>query len=357
MTDLLYSDIEESLRESVRSTLARHLPAASVAALYDDPAHDVSTTWRALGTDLGLAGLLVPEELGGAGASAREAAVVLEELGRTVAPVPFLTSSVIAVSALLAADDTQHLPTIAAGTVTAVLVLPWSARSGAWTPLGEATDSIGPVAGAIGADLFLVPTTGADGVELRVLTADQVAVTPVTSLDMSRPLATVQPTATGEVLLAGTSASEAVDRALCLGQALLASEQVGVANWCLATTVDYVKTRVQFARPIGSFQGIKHRLADLYLEVVQAQAAARHAAVTQADNDDDRVIAAAVAQSYCSDVAVHAAEEAVQLHGGIGMTWEHPVHTYLKRAKSSQLALGTPSRHRADLGELVGLTL
>jgi alkylation response protein AidB-like acyl-CoA dehydrogenase len=354
MTDLLYSDVEDSLRESVRSTIARHLAPGAVAALYDAPDTDVSALWSALGTDLGLAGLIVPEKLGGSGATAREAAVVLEELGRAVAPTPFLTSSVIAASLLLAAKDSHYLPDIADGSRTAVLVLPWSARRGTWSPV---SDSVFPVAGALEADLFLVPLDGEDGLEVRALSLDEVAVEPVTSFDMSRRLARVAPRAAGEVLMTGAGARAAVDRALAVGQALLASEQYGVAQWCLETTVDYVKTRVQFSRPIGSFQAIKHRLADLYLEVVQAQAAARYAAATVADGDDDQIVAQAVAQSYCSDVAVHAAEEAVQLHGGIGMTWEHPLHVYLKRAKSDQLALGTPARHRGDLAELVGLKL
>ena len=154
---------------------------------------------------------------------------------------------------------------------------------------------------------------------------------------------------------AGASARQAVDAALGAGQALLASEQYGVARWCLETTVEYTKTRVQFARPIGSFQAVKHRLADLFLQMTQAGAVARYAADTLDRRDDDAPVAQALAQAYCSDVAVRAAEEALQLHGGIGMTWEHPMHLYLKRAKADQLALGTPSRHRADLGQLVDL--
>ncbi|MCD9153897.1 acyl-CoA dehydrogenase family protein [Aeromicrobium duanguangcaii] len=350
MTDLLYSDVEESLRSSVRGALKRTVDPSTVAALYDAPDTDVSPAWSALAGDLGLAGLLVPEERGGAGASAREASVVLEELGRAVAPVPFLESAVIATTALLAVDARDVLPQVASGDRRAVLVLPWSARAGAWSA-GEAVTA--PVAGALGADLFLVPTS-VDGT-VRLVLHETADVTPLTSLDMSRPLASVAPTDEGRVLAEGEAAVAAVDAALAAGAALLASEQLGVAQWCLETTVEYAKTRIQFARPIGSFQAIKHRLADLYLEVTQAQAAARYAADTLAAQDPDAPVAQAVAQSYCSDVAVHAAEEALQLHGGIGMTWEHGVHLYLKRAKSDQLALGTPAAHRADLAGLVDL--
>ena len=141
------------------------------------------------------------------------------------------------------------------------------------------------------------------------------------------------------------------------GAALLASEQLGVAQWCFDTTLAYAKQRKQFGRAIGSYQAIKHRLADLWFEVGAATAAARYAADTCARGDEDAAAAAAIAQAYCSGVAVHAAEECVQLHGGIGMTWEYPAHLYLKRAKSDQLALGTAYRHRARLAELVGLAV
>lgn len=383
MTDLLYTDVEESLRSSVRSTLQRSLDDDLPARLYDEPDTDVSGLWRALAEQLGLAGLLVPESLGGAGASAREAAVVLEELGRAIAPVPFLTSSVVGTTALLEAGDEEHLPALASGERTVALVLPWTARRGGWTTV---SGTVEPVAGALGADLFLAPTPGEGGVtSLRAFERHEVELEPITSLDMTRPLARVTVTGEGSEIASGTAADEAVDAALGAGAALLASEQLGLAQWCLETTVEYAKERVQFARPIGSFQAIKHRLADLYLLLVNTQAAARHAAGTlpgahaeggtrslapqdgaladggvssdaaAAEDAAEARISQALAQAFCSDAAVRAAEEALQLHGGLGMTWEAPVHTRLKRAKSDQLALGTPDRHRSDLAELVDL--
>jgi len=162
-----------------------------------------------------------------------------------------------------------------------------------------------------------------------------------------------------------------VTAALTTGAALLASEQVGLAQWCLDTTVEYLKTRYQFGRQVGSFQALKHRLADLWTRITQARAVARYAAARAADAADaavpgasvdaersvdaqrEEAIAAALAQAYCSDAAVLAAEECVQLHGGIGFTWEHPAHLYLKRAKSSAIALGTPDRQRAALARMV----
>ncbi|TLP93666.1 acyl-CoA dehydrogenase [Nesterenkonia salmonea] len=354
MTNLLYTDIEDALRESVRGAMERHLDPHSTTGIYDEPKPWESKAWQSLTEELGVAGLLVPEDSGGVGAGPREAAVVLEEIGRAVAPVPYLTSSVIATQVLLQLGESEHIASLAAGETTAALVLPWAARPGHWSP-AQGTDPVKPVAGAVGADLLLIPVADAGGFQLQLVKAADTTVDPLVSFDMTRPLAAVT-LASGEVLATGEEAQRAVEAGLQAGAALLASEQYGLARSCLETTVDYVKNRIQFARPIGSFQAIKHRLADLYLEVTQAGAAARYAAAALADDDPDKAVAISVAQAYCSDVAVHAAEEAVQLHGGNGMTWEYPVHLYLKRAKSSQLALGTPEKHRQDLGPLVNIT-
>ncbi|MFE0427147.1 acyl-CoA dehydrogenase family protein, partial [Streptomyces sp. NPDC058953] len=150
-------------------------------------------------------------------------------------------------------------------------------------------------------------------------------------------------------------ADPAVRRGLLAGAGLLASEQLGVAEWCLEATVRHTRERRQFNRPVGSFQALKHRMARLWLELVSARAAARNAADALATGAPDLAVAVAVAQAYVSGTAVRAAEECVQLHAGIAMTWEHPAHLYLKRAKSAQLALGSPGAHRAQLAELIPL--
>lgn len=360
MSDLLYSDTEEALRDSVRHLFADRCPPDSVARAYEPEPQDFSGVWRTLATELGVAGLLVPESLGGAGAGAREAAVVMEEIGRAVAPVPFLSSAVLATVALLAAGDTETVPALAQGELTAALAVPLTTAPGDPVPsVSGGADGLSgiltSVAGAAGADVLVVPVAGPDGAELHTVarTAAGVEVSPVLALDMTRPLA--------DVRFSGADSSRVgpadgpVADALTAGAALLASEQLGIAQWCFATTLDYVKQRKQFGRAIGSYQAVKHRLADLWFEVSAATAAARHAADTCANGDEDAAVAAALAQAYCGGVAVHAAEECVQLHGGIGMTWEYPAHLYLKRAKSDQLAFGTAYRHRARLGELVGL--
>jgi alkylation response protein AidB-like acyl-CoA dehydrogenase len=176
----------------------------------------------------------------------------------------------------------------------------------------------------------------------------------VLSLDTTRPLCDLRFDATPAIALA-EAGSGARDAGLLIGGALLASEQVGLAQRCLDMTVDYVKSRYQFGRPIGSFQAIKHRLADVWAAVTHARAVARYAASCVADHDADAPVAVALAQAYCSPVAVRAAEECVQLHGGIGFTWEHPAHLYLKRARADAVLLGSAAAHRARLGELVGL--
>jgi alkylation response protein AidB-like acyl-CoA dehydrogenase len=176
------------------------------------------------------------------------------------------------------------------------------------------------------------------------------------SLDATRQLADLTlDDVPARCVASGPSAVRAVQAALAAGAAMLAAEQLGVAQRCLDMTVAYVKERHQFARPVGSFQALKHRLADVWVAVTQARAASRYAAACLAAGDPDAPVAVALAKASCSEAAVHAAQECVQLHGGIGFTWEHPAHLYLKRAKSSSIGFGTPDWHRAVLAGLAGL--
>ncbi|WAL93808.1 acyl-CoA dehydrogenase family protein [Streptomyces sp. Je 1-369] len=363
MSDLLYSEEEEALRSAVRGLLADRCDAATVLARAESPAADGPhdrELWKALTDGMGLAGLLVPEDLGGQGATHREAAVVLEELGRAVAPVPYLTSAVVATETLLAcggSEATELLSALAAGRTVGALAVGFATAPGApfqgvRHEAGALRGELTGIADAAGADVLLVP---ADGALYAVHTAqDGVTVTPRTSLDLTRPLATVTFDAAAARELT-PDADAAVRRGLRAGAALLASEQLGVAEWCLTETVGYTKERHQFNRPVGSFQALKHRLAELWLEVVNTRAAARNAADALATDSADADVAAALAQAYAAPVAVHAAEEALQLHGGIGMTWEHPVHLYLKRAKADSVAYGTVGGHREALARLVDL--
>jgi len=415
LPDLLYSDTERALAESLRSLLAdrgsldKVLARTESAETYDDG------LWQAVAGDLGCAGLLIPERDGGAGASFREACSAAETLGSAVAPVPFLGSSVVATAALLsvasgipggaatgvprgAASGAPHGAAVSSGTpftparaaagllrrmadggVTVALAVAFATTPGGAFPVSVRVAGLRPgdaqtgvarlrgtvsgVADALPASVLLVP---ADGVPTAVYLVDMsapgVAKAPVVSLDMTRQLCDLSfDDAPGTLIASGVAASEALDAALTAGAAALAAEQVGLAQHCLDLTLAYVKERRQFARPVGSFQALKHRLADVWVAVSQARAASRYAAACLASapldplGHPDAKVAVAIAKAYCSEAAVLAAQECVQLHGGIGFTWEHPAHLYLKRAKADSIGFGTPDAHRAALASLVNL--
>jgi alkylation response protein AidB-like acyl-CoA dehydrogenase len=376
LPDLRYQEAENDLRAAVRGLLDDRSPWPSVLARTETDEPNDAALWHLLAAELGCAGLLIPESHGGAGATYREAAVVAEETGRAVAPVPYLGSAVVATAALLGSGD-ELLAGLAEGRVTAALAVEFArvppaevSRTGLATgvrlsaarpgdPPGQVrlTGTVAGVADALPADVLLVP---ADGVPFGLYAAEAgapgVSRAAVVSLDATRPLcdlafdsAPASPVATGE------AAAQAVASALAAGAAMLASEQLGTAERCLDMTVAYVRERRQFARPVGSFQALKHRLADVWIQVTQARAAARYAAACLAAGDPDTPVAIALAKAACGDAAVHAAQECVQMHGGIGFTWEHPAHLLLKRAKSGSVAFGTPDRHRAALARLVDL--
>jgi alkylation response protein AidB-like acyl-CoA dehydrogenase len=353
-TDLLYSEEEEAVRAAVRDLLTDHCDAAGVIKRGESDAPHDPSLWKSLTDGMGLAGLLVPEEYGGQGAGHREAAVVLEELGRAVAPVPYLTSAVVATEALLACDAADLLAELAGGRRIGVLAVglhtaPGAGHTTARIDNGALRGELTGIADAAAADVLLVP---ADDGGLYAVEAGAATVTPQVCLDLTRPLATV--VLDGAPARRLGDAAPAVRRALRAGAGLLVSEQLGLADWTLTETVRYLKERKQFNRPVGGFQALKHRLAHLWLEVAHLRAAARNAADALAKGQDTDV-AVAVAQAYAAPVAVHAAEEALQLHGGIGMTWEHPVHLYLKRAKADSIAYGTAGAHREALAALVDL--
>jgi alkylation response protein AidB-like acyl-CoA dehydrogenase len=399
LPDLLYSDTERALGDSLRSLLADRGSLDKVLARTESTETYDDGLWQAMASDLGCAGLLIPERDGGAGASFREACSAAEALGSSVAPVPFLGSSVVATAALLsvasgipadAAGGAPHTATsgtpftparaavdllrrMASGSVTVTLAVPFATTPGGAFPIfvrvaasrpGDAQSGVarlrGTVSGvgdALPASVLVVPADGVpNALYLVDMSSSGVAKAPVVSLDMTRQLCDLSfDDAPGTLIASGAAASEALTAALTAGAAVLAAEQVGLAQRCLDMTLAYVKERRQFARPVGSFQALKHRLADVWVAVSQARAASRYAAACLASGDPDAKVAVAVAKAYCSEAAVHAAQECVQLHGGIGFTWEHPAHLYLKRAKADSIGFGTPDAHRAALASLVNL--
>jgi alkylation response protein AidB-like acyl-CoA dehydrogenase len=385
LPDLLSSDAERALADSLSSLLADRGGLDKALALTESGQTYDDGLWRSVAADLGCAGLLIPEGQGGAGASYREAAAAAEALAAFVAPVPFLGSAVVATTALLgvaaAANQTSAsaravadlLGRLAEGDATAAVAIPFATAPGAPYPTsvrlsgtrpGDAADGIARlrgmvtgVADALPAGVLLVPADGVPlGLYLVDMAAPGVAKRPVVSLDMTRQLCDLSfDDAPGTLIASGPVASGALEAALTAGAGMLAAEQVGLAQRCLDMTVGYVRERRQFARPVGSFQALKHRLADLWVSITQARAASRYAAACLATRDPDTEVAVALAQAYCSDVAVQAAQECVQMHGGIGFTWEHPAHLYLKRAKADSIAFGTADAHRASLAALVNL--
>lgn len=369
---LLYGEIEEDLRASLRALLRDRCAWHDVLARVDtDEAYDEGL-WKAVAAELGLAGLLIPQEYGGAGASTREAAVACEELGRAVAPVPFLASAVLATVALIESPASPArdaaLRGLADGTRTGTLAVTATTWPGAAFPLSVTgaldddrlvlTGAVTGVMAADRADLLVVPALVGGEHYLALVEGDAANLVrrAVTSLDPTRPVGELTlDQVTARVLAGPDRAQAALERALCHGAALLASEQLGLAEQALTEAVAYLKVRHQFGRPIGSFQALRHRAADLWSEIAAARAAARYAAASLAEDSSDVAVATALAQAFCGDVAVHAAEECVQMHGGIGFTWEHPAHLYLKRAMASSLLLGTADRHRSTLAALVDL--
>lgn len=310
---------------------------------FDAPEGWDSALWAGF-AELGFAGLMVPEAYGGLGLGARDMAGVLEETGRTLAPIPFFESAVLAVQAILAggseAQRAALFPGIVSGEIRATLAGTAARPSLAGGRLiGEADFvSFGHIA-----DLLVVATREGQLVAMRADTPGlEVNRTP--NLDAIRPLSSIRfDCAVPEDAILATPG--ACDRALAIAAGLLAAEQAGGARQCLDMTVDYARQRVQFGRAIGSFQAVKHMLADMMVSVESAHSAALLAAAA-IDDEDDPAEACSIARAWCSDEYLHCAGQAIQLHGGIGFTWEHAAHRYFKRARSSASWLGAPTTHR-----------
>ncbi|MBA4022672.1 MAG: acyl-CoA dehydrogenase [Gordonia sp.] len=372
------SMVEDSTALDVRSALRRLLdsrftPQELLQFVADDDDVD-RELWTTIARDLGLTALLIPEDLGGAGASARESAAVLVELGRSVAPVPYLSSAVIATTALVqcarlgSPSAAGVLPDVADGAI-AVLAIPagrssHSAANSTVTATSSADGSvvvsgnIAQVLGAAGATSILVPAEHHGAASLVLVTDDapRVAVSRRTGIDRTRATADLQFDAVGGVIVAdGEGARVAVQVALDTGAALLASEQVGICEWSLDAATQYLTVRHQFGRPIGSYQALRHRTAQLWIDINHARAAAIYAASTLADGSADQAVAGSLAQAYCSTTALRVVEETLQMHGGIGFTWDHPLHLYLKRAFADTVLLGDADTHKRALAALIDI--
>jgi alkylation response protein AidB-like acyl-CoA dehydrogenase len=362
------TDEREELVRPVRAFAAERAPLASTREVLERGDSYDESVWRLMGDQLGLPGIAVPEEHGGAGFGYGELGAVFEELGRLLVPSPLLATAALALPAVLESDDESAIdelvPALAAGAKTATLA--WVEDDGAWEG-GTATsaDTDGRLSGekryvvdGATADLLLVLAGSPDGASLYAVEADAdgVEATRVPTFDQTRSLARVRFDGAPAQLVGDPGrGEEIVSAALDRAAVLLASEQVGGAQACLDTAVAYAKQREQFGRPIGSFQAIKHKCAEVLVDVEGARSAAYYGCWAASENPDELPLVACVAKATASEAFFHAAAENVHIHGGIGVTWEHDAHLYLKRAKTGSILLGDPTFHRLRLADRLAL--
>ena len=375
--DFAFSDEQEELRRTVRGFLADKSPETEVRRLMETTEGYDPKLWQQMGEQLGLQGLAIPEEYGGAGYTFLELGVVLEEMGRALLCAPYFATTVLAANTLLLSGDEaamqEYLPGLASGESIGTLAL--SEEDGRWDAQGVklAASKSGDAWSLTGtkmfvldghvADVVLVAArpgtgTGTEGISIFAVAGDAQGLTrtPLSTLDQTRKQARL--TFDGvPARLVGTEGEgwAVISKVLDLAAVALAAEQVGGAARVLEMSVDYAKVRVQFGRPIGSFQAIKHKCADMLVEVESAKSAAYYGLWAGSELNDELPTVASLAKAYCSDAYVHCTSENIQIHGGIGFTWEHPAHLYFKRAKSSQLFFGDPTYHRELLAQRIGV--
>lgn len=358
----------EDLRQVVRDFLARH---GDTEAVFRGVEHGWDReVWRRFATELGVVGLDVPEEHGGAGATFREVAVVAEELGRSLVRLPWFSTAVLGVGVLRHADAPDLLAELASGEVTATLA--YLEGFDGWDP--DAVRTVAEPDGPDGSDgwrlsgaktlvlegdtanVLLVVATVAG--EPAIFLVDEGAAglvrRPLPTLDPTRPLAELLFDGAPATLVVG-GARAIVPKVLDRARAALAAEQVGGAAAALDMAVSYAAQRLQFGRPIATFQAIKHRCADMAVRVEAARSAALWAAAAAADAPDELPVAAATAALVCGEAYTWVAGETVQVHGGIGFTWEHPAHLHVRRAATGAALFGTAAASRDTLLHQLGV--
>jgi alkylation response protein AidB-like acyl-CoA dehydrogenase len=366
-----FTEEQEELRRVVRRFLEEKSPVGEVRRLMDTAEGYEPAVWKQLSQELALPGVAIPEAYGGQGAGLVELGIALEEMGRALLCAPYFGSVALGANAILNAGSEPQkaalLPAIARGETLAALAVAepngrWDAGGIAlearqskigWTLHGEKSF----VVDGASADLLIV---GARAPELTLFTlranAEGVSRRALQTIDPTRKLAHIafsgaRAEPLGELGGGAAPLAKTLDQAA----ALLANEQVGVAQKLLEMTVDYAKTRVQFGRPIGTFQAIKHKCADMLLELELARSAAYAAASAGAEDEKDFPATASLAKALVSDAALHIAAESIQIHGGLGFTFEQDVHLYFKRAKASEVLLGDPTYHRERVAQQWGL--
>ena len=363
MTTTIFTPTEEheQFRRSVRRFAEANADSEQVRAQFDSERGHDPDVWSQMHQQLGLPGLHVPEEHGGSGFGFAELAIVFEELGRTLLPSPYLATVLAARAILHAGDDAQRgrwLPGIATEGHIATL-----AYAGAFDEEGRAGvtaraagdgpalhGTVGHVLDGHVAELVVVPARSDGAVRLFVIEGDRgITRTPMESMDLTRRVARLDLDGAPAHPLDGADAATALRRSLDEGAVCLAAELVGGAQVCLDMAVQYAKDRYQFGRPIGSFQAIKHRCADMLVDLECARSAMLYAAWAAAERPAELAEVAPLTKAFASDAAVACANNNIYVHGGIGYTWEHDAHLYLRRATSAKALLGTPREHRRRL--------
>jgi alkylation response protein AidB-like acyl-CoA dehydrogenase len=355
------------LRAAARDFLTRTATQAEARRLMATETGYDEALWRRMASELGWLGLAIPERYGGAGYGCAEMSIVLEEMGRTLLCAPFLSSVVLAATALAESADedaqARYLPDIASGDLVATLAITGEdgAPEGAsltatrggdgWLLRGAAAFVLdGHVAG-----LVLVPARANGELSLFAVDsgADGMRRSPLDTMDQTRKLANLSFDDTPARLI-GTSGdgSRVLSRVLDRAAVALAAEQVGGAARCLDMAVEYARIRVQFGRPIGSFQAVKHKCADMLVAVESARSALFQAIRHAMTDDPGLPVSASTAKTLCSEAYLNVATENIHVHGGIGFTWEHEAHLYFRRAKSDEMLLGTPTYHRRRFARL-----
>ena len=367
-----FTEEQEELRKTVRAFLDAKSPETAVREQMETANGFDPAVWSQMGSQMGLMGIHIPEEFGGMGFSYIELGVVLEEMGRSLLCAPYFSTVVLAANTLMQSGDEaakkKYLPAIASGETTATLAS--VEPSGKWDESGVTMQAKGSgssftltgtkmfVLDGHTASMIIVSARTAKGVSLFAVdgNAKGLTRTALSTMDQTRKQAKLE-FADVPATLIGTEGKgwEVLSRVNDLIVVALAAEQVGGAQKVLDMAVEYAKVRVQFGRPIGSFQAIKHKCADMLLEVESAKSAAYYGMWCAAEMNDELPLVASLSKAYCSEAYFHAAAENIQIHGGIGFTWEHPAHLYFKRAKSSELLFGDPTYHRELLAQRIGI--
>lgn len=367
-----FSEDQDTLRETVRKFLESKSSEEAVREQMETENGFDANVWSQMANEMGLQGLAIPEEYGGQGFSFVELGVVLEEMGRALLCAPYFSSAVLAASTLIHSGDENakkaYLPGIASGETIATLAT--TEPSGKWDQSGITTEAKGSgsdftitgtkmfVLDGHTANLILVAAKTGKGISLFAVdgNASGLARTALSTMDQTRKQAKLEFNNTPAKLI-GTEGKgwDVLSTVFDIAAVALAAEQVGGAQKVLEMAVQYAKDRVQFGRPIGSFQAIKHKCADMLLEVESAKSAAYYGMWCVAEMNDELPSVASLAKAYCSEAYFHATAENIQIHGGIGFTWEHPAHLYFKRAKSSELLFGDPTYHRELLAQRIGI--